>query len=441
MRIVNSNNDFMKNVLTLMGGTVAAQAIPVLISPLLTRLYSPEQFGMWALYMSITLVFGVVANGRYELAIMLPESKIKANDLFWLSCFISIILALMVCVLLIVFKDIITGFISKPILFYWLYYLPVSILLIGFWQALSNYHNRKKNYKIMAKGRFVQAITNAVVALSFGIYDIEYGLIASVILSQLAIVVVLLYRAKLSRPSSIIGMKDVAVRYKSFPKYDVWSALLNTLSVQLPVLLLSLYFNSILVGQYALAHRVLNLPISVMGAAVAQVFFQKAARLKNDKLLFSNLIINTYLKLLITGAACMSIITFYGESIFSMAFGGDWQKSGEFARYLSVWLLFVFSASPISNLYTILEKQKYGLAVNVIFFIARALSIVIPSVSGWPIDHVVLSFALTGMLLWVAQSYIILILSGVSKLKIISTMGIILPIYMTQFIIYRLFFN
>ena len=431
-------NEFVKNILTLMTGTAMAQAIPVLISPLLTRLYSPEQFGMWALYMSLAGIFGAIANGRYELAIMLPEKRSVAINLFWLSCGIAFVFALLIGIGVIFFANDIAALMANPGFAPWLYALPVSVLLVGSWQALSNWHNREKNYKKMAYARVIQAITNAGVALSLGFLGFEQGLVVSLLASQAVIVAVLLYGANLGKITSKFEVKKAAIRYKFFPQFDIWSALLNTASVQLPILLFATYFTSEVVGQYALAHRVLSLPMSLVGGAVAQVFFQKAARLRTDKAAFASLALNTYVKLILVGAISMSIVTFYGENLFSLVFGKNWQQAGQFGSYLSLWLVFVFAASPISNIYTILERQKLGLILNIIMFTARVLSIVIPANAGCSVDEVVLFFAAIGTLLWILQSFLLLGLSGVKPIKSSLATSIIIPVFAIQLIFSQL---
>lgn len=434
MLVSKFTNDFIKSVLTLMTGTAMAQAIPVLISPILTRLYSPEQFGMWALYMSLAVIFGTIANGRYELSIMLPENRAMAINIFWLSCGIALFTTIFMGFVVALISSNVIELISMSNFEYWLYALPVSVLLIGFWQALSNWHNREKNYKKMALARIVQAFTNAALAVLFGVIGFDQGLIVSLLVSQAVIVLILLYGSGLDKISNKYEIKKAAIRYKHFPQFDVWSALLNTASIQLPILLFSIYYTAESVGQYALAHRVLSLPISLIGSAVAQVYFQKAARLSKDKAL-AQLTENTYSKLLLIGCLFLSFPLFYGEYVFAYIFGEDWKEAGGLAGYLSLWLIFNLAGNPISSLYNVLEKQRAGFKITIFVFLLRMVSLVLPMSQDLEFDYVVISYVIAGTLVWLIQMFVLFKFAGCNYNKVLIAMLLVFIIITLQFAI------
>ena len=140
------SSQFLKNVLTLMIGSVFSQAIPILISPLLTRLYKPDDFGLFALYTSIAQLIGVIATARYELAIMIPEKDEDALNLLVLSVSITAMVTVGSMLVMWIFNSAICRLAGNDQLSTWLYFVPLSVFFLGIFQALNYWFNRKKKY-------------------------------------------------------------------------------------------------------------------------------------------------------------------------------------------------------------------------------------------------------------------------------------------------------
>jgi len=137
-------SEFSRNVLTLMTGTTIAQAIPIAISPILTRIYSPEDFGVFALYMSIVGTFAAMATLRYDTAIMLPKKDKDAINIVLLSVMISFFISLIVLLIIFLFNQQITNLLETPDISNWLYVVPLTVLLTGLYQSFNFWNNRKK---------------------------------------------------------------------------------------------------------------------------------------------------------------------------------------------------------------------------------------------------------------------------------------------------------
>jgi O-antigen/teichoic acid export membrane protein len=178
-------SDFSRNVLTLMTGTTIAQAIPIAISPILTRIYSPEDFGIFALYMSIVSIIATMATGRYELAIMLPKKDEDTLNIMALSIIIVFFVSFLTFLIVFFFNAQITDFLGNTAISYWLYLVPISVLLTGVYQSLNYWFNRKKVYKTLAKNRIIQSSTTSITNLSLGFAGVgSSGLILSSVFGQ-----------------------------------------------------------------------------------------------------------------------------------------------------------------------------------------------------------------------------------------------------------------
>mgnify|MGYP005990548957 FL=1 len=136
--------EFNKNVLTLLSGTTIAQALPVAISPILTRMYAPEDFGLFAIFIAITAIFGSTVNARYDLAIMLPKKDEDAINLFALGFVITTIISFCIFILILIFNKNLVYYLGNKEIGIWLYFLPLTIFLTSIWNILSNFNSRKK---------------------------------------------------------------------------------------------------------------------------------------------------------------------------------------------------------------------------------------------------------------------------------------------------------
>ena len=169
--------EFAKNTLTLVMGSVIAQAISIAIFPILTRIYSPEDFGLLSLYVAFISILGVIATGRYELAIMLPKKEEEAKILFKISIFIAFIVALIISIPLVFLNSEIANFFGSPDIAKWLYLIPVSVFLTGVNQALINWNNRKKEFYKTSLSRVNQMISQGSVQTYLGYISKTGGLI------------------------------------------------------------------------------------------------------------------------------------------------------------------------------------------------------------------------------------------------------------------------
>jgi len=409
-----------------MTGTAFAQVLIILVSPILTRLYSPKDFGVFALYTSILGILAVVACWRYELAIVLPEKDEDAANLLVLSIIINIGMSLLVLMLVALFRQPVANLVGAPELAPWLWFMPLSLLAAGLFQAFNYWSTRRKQFKRLAARQITQSTVMAGTQMGFGLVPHlgPGGLIAGNIIGQSVATGRLAGQILKEEGKSIkeytqkilIGFQFK--RYKDFPLYSTWAGLLNTASVMLPALLLGYFFNPTVVGFYALGHKVLSTPMGVIGSSVGQVFFPQASEARRkgtlDKLAFG-----IFKRLLIIGFTPILLISICAPDLFAIVFGSEWWQAGEYIRWLAVWLLFVFISSPLSTLYAVLERQRTGLIVNVIMFISRLLALVI---GGWTQNaHFTIAiFGITGAVLWIFNCFYIMHLAGIQVTRVFA---------------------
>ena len=394
-------NGFTANIVKLMSGTVIAQVIGLLITPLLTRIYAADAFGEAALFVSISSIIGVIACLKYELAIVIPKQDDEAGTVFCVSFFAVLVVSFIVTVLALLGKNLIIGILNQPSFSAYIVWLPLMVFLLGINLILNYWNSRRNAFGRNAVARVAMSITTQGMKLGGGILGPANGgsLILATIVGQLVsclLQIFQIWRDKaiiLSNKIDLKKIKEAALKYRKFPIYSSWTGLLNTASQQMPVLVMSLFFKPSIIGYYALGVGMLSLPMSLIAASVSQVFYQKACtiRANNGKEISSKV----YVNLFAMGFLPFAFITMYGKELFTVVFGAQWETAGSYAQMLSIWTLFMFIARPLSTTIAVYELQKIGLVLQIILFVLRIGSVVIGGVVGSPYLAVIL-FSITG---------------------------------------------
>jgi len=376
-------SEVSRNILTLMTGTTIAQAIPIAISPILTRIYTPEDFGIFALYMSLLSIVAVIATGRYELAVILPKNKKESINIVAISFLISLIISICLFVLVLLFNKEITLLIGTPEISNWLYLMPLSVLLVGFYQSLNYWNNKNKQYKTMAKSKIYQSASVGSTNLTLGFIELsKFGLIIGQLFGQIIAFFILLksfIKNDMNYLQNINKLKMFSLfkKYKDFPKINMPHAFLNTISSNLPILIIGKFFNSANVGFYSLSNTIILAPMGIITQSYSQVFFQKISELKNNnesKMLYSFYKI-TVKKLLIFSLPIFFIIFFIIEDVFVIVFGEEWIVAGQYARILLPLYYFVFTSSIVSSVVIVFSHQGKALKLEILSMFFRVVSL------------------------------------------------------------------
>jgi lipopolysaccharide exporter len=433
---------FAADVFKLVTGTTLAQAVAVLASPLLTRLYGPEAFGFLALFISITSILGVVACMRYEFAIMLPQEDREAANLLGLSLLSVAVVSGLTIPALYFGGGALLSLIRAPGLAPYLVLVPPYIFVSGVFLALNYWNSRTKHFGRLSVARVTSSLATVGTQLGagFGGYATGGSLIGASLVGVSVSTGVLggqIWRddrALLRGSVSWRGMLEGLKRYRRFPLIDSGSALLNTASWQLPAFLLAAFFSPVVVGFYSLSFMVLQLPMSLIGSSIAQVFFQRAAEARSDGTL-SHLVENVFRLLIMIGIFPILTVTIIGPDLFAVVFGENWTEAGVYAQILSIWAFVWFISSPLSTIWAVLEKQTFGMRVTTLNFVTRVGSLALGGMSGSPVVALSL-FAGSGILVYGYLNVKMMLFSGVrlidvrkhllSSLRLFSLFGVLL---------------
>lgn len=391
-------SEFTRNVLTLMTGTTIAQAIPIAITPLLTRIYSPEDFGIFSLYIGITSTLAVMATGRYELAIMLPKKDNDALNIVILSILIAFFVSFLTLFVVVIFNNEIVLLLNSPEITNWLFFIPLTILLTGIYQSLNYWNNRRKKYKRLALSKVIKSSVSSITNLGMGLKSFtSSGLIIGSLMGQFITTTALVRQAwkenkDLKGNISKLKMISLMREYKNFPSINLPHAFLNVFSTSAVVIVLSYFFQSSITGYYALANRVIASPMGIITGSYGQVFLQKIVELSStdDREKEAIFFKNSVLKLLIFSFPIFLILFVFSVDIFSYIFGEKWGIAGYYAKILVPMLYVRFTGSIVSSIAIVHNKQKKALIIELINTILRISSILV----GGIFNSVTLGFIL-----------------------------------------------
>ncbi|MEQ3621954.1 MAG: lipopolysaccharide biosynthesis protein [Marinobacter sp.] len=359
-------SEFSRSVLTLLTGTSVAQAIPIAISPILTRLYTPEEFGIFAIYVSFAGFLAIFATLRYEYAIVLPKKKSEVDSLCIGTILIISTISLLLLLVIIFFGKEIASALGSSEMIAWIYLVPLSVFFLGIYNALNYRLLWLRHYKFSASGKVVMSGSNALSNLSMGSLGLtKLGLILGNFASYL-ISAAYVFKKNKNAPIDLREVNSTSIyavlkKYKSFPFENLPSAVINGLYNNGKLILISLFVSSSFVGYLSLVLRVLQIPVTVVSSAISDALYKNSAEEINVGNIWQlrSRIRKLLLILMGAGSVPFALIYTYGEEVFSFIFGAEWAIAGNYASVMSLGLYSMFCASPLTKVLWALEMNKW----------------------------------------------------------------------------------
>jgi O-antigen/teichoic acid export membrane protein len=381
---------FARSVSLVASGTAIGQAITIASTLALTRLYAPADLGLLAVYASILGILAIVSGLRYELAVPLPERDDVALRPLVLAALSVAALATTVGIGLAFAGEPLLRSAGAEALAPWAWLFPVGLAGAGLYQLLSFWAVRKKDYGAIARTKVGQAGGQAIVQVGLGALGAgPIGLLAGHAVGVSAGVTSFLCRFTpgLRRAWSSPGaptMREVARRYARFPLYLAPAGFVNTAGRNLPMLLVAGLHGPGAAGFFLLADRLLNVPLTLVGNSISQVFFGEAAdAARTDPERVRRLYTSIAGRLLAAGVVPALVLAIAGEWLFAAAFGDDWRTAGRFAAALTPMFLARFVTSPLAIALTAVERQAWTLVVQLVLLGAAAGSFGLAILQGW----------------------------------------------------------
>lgn len=380
-----TNKPFVRNVLVVATGTAMAQIIYMALSPIITRLYGPEAYGLMGAFMAIVLIISPVAALTYPIAIVLPKRVEDARSLIFLSFLISAASSIFLTLILLLFYQQIIDLFQLKTLSPFLLLLPAVVLFSGSLQIAEGWLIRTKQFKVTAKVAVLHALILQGSMVLVGLLYAEAAVL--IVLSVLAIMIRSALMFKLSqKPLRLqlefglerrIELKKTAIRYKDFPVYRAPEVFIDAISLGLPVLLLASFFGPAAAGFYSIGYTVLLIPSQLIGKSVGDVFYPRISDAANNGENMSELIKKATYYLAGAGVLPYVIVIAFGPALFSFVFGTEWVVAGEYARWIALWSFLKFLNKPSMTALPALSAQAFNLYSTIITLIVRIVALAI----------------------------------------------------------------
>lgn len=390
-------------MIIVMTGTAIAQVIGFMLMPVISRLFTPSDFGVFG---SFNAVVGVIAAGitlEYEQAIMLPKEKNDAFHLFFISC-IAIVIISFLCLLACLIAPIYLMALIKVQEIWGLVLLVFSVFIIGSNIVLQAWCVRAKAFQYTSASQVIRSLSTNSMQVGFGFFKIgPIGLIMSNVLADL-IASINLFRVfsrdvmQSSPEISWVRIKQLAKEYRDFPIYSASQNVINAMSSGIPVLLLTHFFGIAVAGGYAFGIRLIFTPMGLLTRALRQVLFQKAGETQHHGGSLLSLYTKVTVGLFIVGIFPALIIIIWAPQIFSLIFGTQWYMAGEYARSLMIWVLFVFCNVPAILFARLIRIQRTVFFYDLILLIARVSLLVISGLYLTALQSITLFSLLSAMM-------------------------------------------
>jgi len=366
----------LRSTSVLISGSIIAQLISILLQPILRRLFSPESFGIYSVYLSLVGMILILCSLRYDDTIVLPKSDKESINLVGLSLIISFFFNLFIFFLVFILGKKIIFFLNLPANFpvSILYIIPAGAFLFSTYSSLNAWLIRRKKYYSISLNKMIRRSSEGAAQISFAILKLFNGLIYSDIIGQAANVATVAIQAKKSELNlkliSVTKLKYVFRKYSEFPKYNLIPAFMSSCSYLLPPIFINKYFSPETAGFFDLSKLLLSIPLAFIASSISSVLLQRIAEKFNRKESFlTELKPILYIVGLIAVFEVIAIMLF-GEELFKIVFGSQWITSGKISKIM-VWSFALnFIASSFTSIFVSMRKIKTYSIWQFIYFIS-----------------------------------------------------------------------
>jgi len=383
------NNPLYRGVLVLGSGTAVAQLIGIITAPIITRLYTPSDLGVLAVYSSILAIVGIGATLRYEFAYALPKENDDAINLFGLCLILLCITTTGFTLILLFGRDLLFNTFDLSSIEQYIWFLLIGFFGMGLYTMLNYWAIRQRDYGRITYTKINQGAGGSVCKILLGILSFgPVGLIIGHIVSQIAGITTLaraMWKKERDNLKAISWsrMKSVAKTYRSFPVFNFPASIVNTMSLQLPPLMLLALYDSEVVGFYALANMLVVLPGSLISGSMGQAYLGEASKMVRERSReLRSLYVRTLKHLTAIAVPLIGIPALCAPFVVPFIFGGVWAEAGWFCLPLALAVIGDMVVGATSNL-TIYGYNHWTLMWDIVrlsgvllgFYISKLLGI------------------------------------------------------------------
>ena len=365
-------SSLIKNIFTLVTGTALVQVINIVSLPILSRFYTPEDFGLFAIFLAVSSLVSIFITLRYDNAILIAKHDDESKTLARLSFVLAILLGFAFGIILWLISGLVNSSLGIETSNKWLILASITAIFVAVISVGSSWYNRQKDYQLINKIRINQILIYVLFSIPLGFLGIQSGLVLAHFISYTIVAIGLIISLSwLKEDWNGRNFKIIGIKNKKFPIFVLPASLLDVATFHLPVILIAFLYSSDMSGQYSMAFRILALPSALIGAAAGQVFLREFAKIYEDKESAIKLIFNMWKGMALIGALPVIVIFLFGEELFVLVLGEAWEPSGKIAVIISPMLFLMLVVSPCSGVFQVLGLQRFNLYFSISTLIYR----------------------------------------------------------------------
>jgi O-antigen/teichoic acid export membrane protein len=351
-----------------------AFVVPVILYPILSRIFSVEDYAVFGLYVAVFVFLEVASAARYDFAVIIPEKDNDAIHLVAGGVLISLCYSMLVLVLVFLFGEFVVTRLNNSRLFNWLFFLPIALFLISISKLCNSWLIRKKKFKSTSLNRASQKLGEGATQLILGSISTSSGLILGDLFGKIFNACLSTFQAaKAGLKAETLSLKAIGYvlkKYIQFPKYGLIPTMLNALAGMLPVFIVSSSFSTQVSGNFNFSRIVLSIPFALIASGISQVLMQQVSERRHKNLSFAADVFSLASKLSVLSVIGIFILYFWGAELFVLVFGNQWRSSGQYTSVLIFSYAVSFIVSPFSVLLISLEKIKWAGYWQIFYFAA-----------------------------------------------------------------------
>jgi teichuronic acid exporter len=376
-------SEFSKNTATVFLGSIISQGILIVSTLWLSRLYPPESFGLYGVFIGIGNILGLLMTLRYTQAIIISETKEKSFSMLQICINLSIAFFLFFSLLFFVLLSWLLHLFNAEDLGKYFLLVPLFAAVFGINESLFVWLNWNKAYRYISINRVVTAVITVVTSITWAYYidNSCMGLIFGTILGQGLGTILLIYRSnrfhKFTLGLSFFNARRLMKAYRSFPFYTLPSDFINVLTNQLPVLMLNKFALAADAGHYSMCNRILGLPSTFVSSAISEVFRQRSAEDYHRTGTCRPIFMKALKFLTLAGIPVFALIAIFGPTLFSFLLGKEWTNAGLYSRILALLFCFKFIVSPLTVTFFVAQKQRMDFFIHILMLVFAALPLYI----------------------------------------------------------------
>ncbi len=399
-----AKGSFSHNVLLMFIGTAIGQMGSVILSPALTRIYSPEEFGVLGIYMMVISVMSLIASLRYELAIPLTKTEEETANMLGV-CLLSLFFVNLLIGIVLYSINSVPEYLESSFGLLWEYRLmvPVGMFAIGAYQILVSYATHKQTFKVISQTKIYQGYGGPISQIILGLAGTNvWGMITGFVIGQ-SMGASVLFKKLIPNPKLIIksmsvsGIKAMAYRFRNFPLISSFSSMINMLGGN-NILFLAIpmiYHSTIITGFIFLINRIVERPLLMLSTSILQVYMGDAYKTQNhDREAMRDRFLNVLRFQLIIVSGWLFLINATAYYLIPFVFGEEWRDSVQYIYILSIAYLPQMTMHAVTHTLQILEKQKLAVIYDTCRLLAVIFVLYLGYLYAWQVSYLLIAYGL-----------------------------------------------